>query len=60
MRSLSSEPKFKQRAFELAVGLFGRTFAQIVLDGVGDTSGYQTPSTLCGHELLRRLQATSR
>ncbi len=35
------------------------TIAQFVLDGVGQASGYQTPATLCGHELLGRLQATS-
>ena len=35
------------------------TIAQFVLDGVGEACGYQTPSTLCGAELLGRLQATS-
>ncbi len=34
------------------------TIAQFVLDGVGKASGYQTPATLCGPELLGRLQAT--
>ncbi len=35
------------------------TIAQYVLDGIGKKDcGYQTPATLCGHELLQRLQAT--